>query len=164
MLFLLCQVGAGRFVIPGERIIEVLPMVSVSRMAGLPDAVAGVMQYRGVSIPVVDLSQLTAGFPAPARMNTRVVLVTARNVEGQSQVFGLIAERATRMISLTQEQFTVLSEEGGDLAFLGKVAWEFGIAMRQIEVDRISERVLAPAASRRTNFAHLRQAKAVKSH
>ena len=109
-------------------------MVSVSRMVGLPDAVAGVMQYRGVSIPVVDLSQLTAGFPAPARMNTRVVLVTARTADGQTQIYGLIAERATRMISLTQEQFTVVSEDGYDLPFLGKVAWESGIAMRQMRV------------------------------
>ena len=139
-------------------------MVSVSRMVGLPDAVAGVMQYRGVSIPVVDLSQLTAGFPAPARMNTRVVLVTARTADGQTQIYGLIAERATRMISLTQEQFTVVSEDGYDLPFLGKVAWESGIAMRQIEVDRIPERVLAPAASGRTNFATLRRAQTAKSH
>lgn len=144
MLFLLCQVGDGRFVIPGERIIEVLPMVSVSPMAGLPEGVAGVMQYRGVSIPVVDLTHLASGIPAPARMSTRLILVNTKTPDGQSQIFGLIAERATRMISLTADQFTNVTEDSNDLPFLGKVAWESGVALRQVDVDRIPQMVLAP--------------------
>ena len=139
MLFLLCQTRAGRFVIPGQRILEVLPMISVSPLAGMPPGMAGVMRCRGASVPVLDLTQLTTGAPAPCRMTTRVLLAGVNKASGAEQLMGVVVERATRMISIPPDQFSDAAAEAGSLSFLGAVAWDGGVAVRRVELDRLGD-------------------------
>ncbi|MBI3871431.1 MAG: chemotaxis protein CheW [Verrucomicrobia bacterium] len=139
MLFLLCETRAGRFVIPGQRILEVLPMIAVSPLAGMPPGMAGVMRCRGVSAPVLDLTQLTTGAPAPCRMSTRVLLAGFNNASGAEQLMGVIVERATRMVSIPPDQFSEVAAETGPLSFLRAVAWDGGVAVRRVDLDRLGD-------------------------
>lgn len=139
MLFLLCQTSAGRFLIPGQRILEVLPMVAVSPLAGMAQGMVGVMRCRGASVPVLDLTELTTGAPAPCRMTTRVVLLNRNPESATEQLFGVIAERATRTIALQPDQFSEAMSDSGTFPFLGPLAWDAGVAVRRVEVDRLAD-------------------------
>ena len=74
MLFLICQSENERYAVPCDRVVEVLPLVPVHRVASPCPALAGVLQYRGVTVPVIDLCLLTSGRPAAARLSTRIIL------------------------------------------------------------------------------------------
>ena len=54
-----------------------------------PQGVAGLFDYRGKRVPVIDLSLLTLGKPAQQRLSTRIVLV---HYGEKADLLGLIAQ------------------------------------------------------------------------
>lgn len=95
MLFLLFELGLDRYAFDVGQIAEVLPLVRIKPVPRAPPGVAGLFNYRGVSVPVVDLSELTLGRPAPARLSTRLIVVHYPDGRGSTRLLGLIAEHVT---------------------------------------------------------------------
>src|SRR6187399_2400232 len=105
MLFLVFEVAGDRYVLDVTQVAEVLPFVTITQIPQAPAAVAGVLNYRGAPVPVIDLSQLTLGRPAERRLSTRIVLVHYPGAEGQTRLLGLIAERATQTVRREKTDF-----------------------------------------------------------
>src|SRR5580765_4358634 len=98
MLFLVFELGPERYALDVLQIAEVIPLLSLKPILQAPPAVAGIFNYRGAPVPVIDVSQLTLGRPAERRLSTRIVLVNYPDGEGQTRLLGLIAERATQTV------------------------------------------------------------------
>ena len=85
MLMLLFRVGEEPWAIAVAEVCEVVPLVALQAMSqGWSDGVshsaawrAGLMNYRGATIPVVDVSALLSGQAAEQTLNTRIVVVEA---------------------------------------------------------------------------------------
>ncbi len=75
MLHLLLQIAGARHALDTSAVIEVLPLVCVQSLAPPVPGVAGVMDYRGVMVPVVDLGLRFSGTPTAPRLGTRLILV-----------------------------------------------------------------------------------------
>lgn len=103
MLFLHFRIGAEGFVLAAERIVEILPLVTLQAVRQAPAAVAGSFAYRGRFVPVVDLSALELGRPAHRRLSTRIVIL--RHPADPATFFGLIAEQATEVLDLDPTTF-----------------------------------------------------------
>jgi chemotaxis-related protein WspB len=84
---------------------EVLPLVAITEVPHAPPAIAGIFNYRGAPVPVIDMSQLTRGRPASRRLSTRIVLVHYPHAAGQTRLLGLIAERATQTLRRDETAF-----------------------------------------------------------
>jgi chemotaxis-related protein WspB len=69
-------------------------MLRVKPVPQAPAGVAGLFSYRGMPVPVVDLSALMLGRPAPTALSTRLIVVRY-GADGSSSLLGLIAEQAT---------------------------------------------------------------------
>ena len=95
MLFLLMQLDGNRYAIDTREIVEVLPLVDCKAVPGAPAGVAGIIDYGGVPVPIIDLSELLAGRPAHRRLSTRIVLIRRGRASTRQELLGLIAERAT---------------------------------------------------------------------
>ena len=95
MLFLLMQLDGNRYALDIREIVEVLPLVDSRPVPGAPAGVAGIIDYGGMPVPIIDLSQLLAGRPAHRRLSTRIVLIRWGRASGRQELLGLIAERAT---------------------------------------------------------------------
>ncbi len=67
MLFILFQLGSDRYALPAGQVAEVLPLVALKALLGAPAGVAGLIDYRGTAVPVIDLSALALGRPAALR-------------------------------------------------------------------------------------------------
>ncbi len=115
MLFLVFQVGADRFALEAARVVEVLAMVELQKIAGAPVGTAGEFVYRGESVPVLDLCLLTLGRPSNLRLSTRVSLLRHEPQPGMIKPLGLIAEHATATASclsrspMTDAAWTVIA-------------------------------------------------------
>ncbi len=94
MLFLVFELARDRYALDVSQVAEVLPLVAIKQIPQAPPAVAGILNYRGAPVPVIDVSQLTLGRPAERRLSTRIVLVHYPDADGQTRLLGLIAERA----------------------------------------------------------------------
>ncbi len=122
MLFLLFQLGQDRYAMETRHVAEVLPLVQISPMPRMPAAVAGVFNYRGTPVPVIDLSHMLLNRPAVRRFNTRIVVVHYPDESGALHLLGLIAERATETVRRDPGQFSAAGVTGEAARHLGPVA------------------------------------------
>jgi chemotaxis-related protein WspB len=122
MLFLVFQLGPDRYALDARRVAEVLPLVGIRKIPQAPAGVAGVFNYRGTPVPVIDLSELILGQPARRCLSTRIVLVHDANGRGEARVLGLIAERATETVRRDAAEFVPSGIANGAAPYLGPVA------------------------------------------
>jgi chemotaxis-related protein WspB len=122
VLFLVFELARDRYVLDVSQIAEVLPLVAIKQIPQAPPAVAGVLNYRGAPVPVIDLSQLTLGRPAERRLSTRIVLVHYPDARGGTRLLGLIAEKATHTVRREETDFIASGVTSEGAAYLGPVA------------------------------------------
>ena len=137
MLFFLFRMGDDRYALDALQIVEVLPLVGVKAIPQAPSGVAGILDYHGVPVPSIDLSQLALGRPARQRLGTRIILVDYPARNGTHHLLGLIAERATETMRRDPTDF-VTSGVGNDTApYLGPVAVDPQGIVQWIEIDKL---------------------------
>lgn len=121
MLFLLFELGKDRYAINAGEVAEVLPLVHIKPVPQSPAGLAGVFNYRGAPVPVIDLSLLVLGRPAPTRLSTRLVLVHYPDGRGETRLLGLIAEHATNTIRREPQDFVASGVATEHAPYLGPV-------------------------------------------
>jgi len=122
MLFLVFELARDRYALDVRQVAEVLPLVAIKEIPQTPPAVAGILNYRGAPVPVIDVSQLTLGRPAERRLSTRIVLVHYPDAAGQTRLIGLIAERATQTVRRDAADFVSSGVTCEGASYLGPVA------------------------------------------
>jgi purine-binding chemotaxis protein CheW len=86
-----------------DRVREVIPYDTVTRVPGMPAPVRGVTNLRGGVIPVIDLA-IKFRLPAiPVSTRTCIVLVDIP-LEGTPTVMGLMTEEVGQVLSLSADQ------------------------------------------------------------
>lgn len=152
MLFLLFQLGGDRYALDAMQVAEVLPLLAIKQIPLAPAGVAGAINYRGVAVPVIDLSELSLGRPAARKLNTRIVLVHYADRQGTPQLLGLIAEKATETMRREPAEFSTSGISNDDAPYLGPVASDVLGLVQWIEVDK-----LLPAPVRDVLFRQLQE-------
>ena len=98
MLMLLFYVGNDLYAIESTRVVEVIPKVALRKMQYVPDYVAGLFNYRGSILPVIDLCHLIQGSSSHSYLSTRIMIVSHARADGGAQYLGLMAERVTETL------------------------------------------------------------------
>ena len=147
MLFLLFGLARDRYVLDVSQVAEVLPLVDIRQMPQAPTAVAGILNYRGTPVPVIDVSQLTLGRPAERRLSTRIVLVHYPGADGRPRLLGLIAERATQTVRREEKDFVASGVTSDGASYLGPVVADARGLLQWLDV-----RTLLPPAVRDVLF------------
>jgi chemotaxis-related protein WspB len=137
MLFILFQIGRDRYALPAGSIIEVLPLMNLKRVPCAPSGVAGVLNYRGTPVPVIDLNEMMVAQPAVRRLSTRIILVNFPLDAQHPRVLGLIAEHATTMIQRSIQDFMETGVESDDARYLGRVTNDAGGLIQWIQIERL---------------------------
>jgi len=134
MLFILFQLGADRYALAASQVAEVLPLVTLKAIPRAPRGVAGLADYRGAAVPVLDLSALALGAPAAARVSTRLLLVRSA-ADGGGRLLGLVAERATETLRRAPEDFQPTKVDNAGTRWLGPVARDARGLVQRVDVD-----------------------------
>ena len=137
MLFILFQIGPDRYALSASGIIEVLPLTNLKRIPGAPTGVAGVLNYHGTPVPVIDLNEMTLAEPAARRLSTRIILVRYPLEAQRPHPLGLIAEHATNMVRRSTQDFVDTGVESEKAPYLGRVVNDAGGLIQWIEVERL---------------------------
>lgn len=132
MLFLKLRIGEESYVLATRHIIEVLPLVSLRGVPVSTRGIAGLLNYRGRPVPVIDLSELTIGRPAPRFISTRLILV-----QYGSHRLGLIAEGATEAIQCEASEFADPGIASEASPYLGQIVQYADRLIQEIEVDKL---------------------------
>ena len=121
MLLLVFQLGRDRYALEAAQVAEVLPLVALKQIPQAPAGIAGVFNYRGAPVPVIDLSLLALGQPALRRLNTRIILVHYVGDNNAKHLLGLIAERATETLRRERADFETTGVTNDAAPYLGPV-------------------------------------------
>jgi chemotaxis-related protein WspB len=126
MLFILFRLGKERYALEAAHVIEVIPRLPLRPQPGTPDYVAGLFNYHGVVVPVLNLGTLTLGAPCLERLSTRIILIDYTLQSGVKKVLGLIAEAVTDAVRKEPSDFVAAGVEAGQSPYLGKLAIDEG--------------------------------------
>lgn len=122
MLFVMFRLGDDRYVLEAKQVEEVLPLLAVKVLPAAPAGVVGVINYRRVPLPLIDLSLLALGHPAAQLLSTRIILVRYPTETGPQRLLGLIAEQAVETVERDPSDFAATGVEAGTPPYLGPVA------------------------------------------
>lgn len=89
----LLRLGAGRYAVAAQHVVEVVPVPGLTRVPAAPGWLVGVGNWRGHVLPVVDLRPLLAVDATPLASSGRVVVLRSDDVEVgvvADQVLGLL--------------------------------------------------------------------------
>jgi chemotaxis-related protein WspB len=151
MLFLVFQIGQDRYALEARRVVEVVPLLNLRTIPDAPKGVAGLFNYRGRPVPVVDLCRLTRDQPAPEWLSTRIIVVMHPDAQGRDHLLGLVAEQATAMVRKDPGDLARASVRLGKAPYLGPV-----ILDGQGVIQAIYEQRLLPEAVRDMLFSENR--------
>ncbi len=137
MLYLLFELGKNRFAIEAQRVVEVLPLLQLSKVPHAPNGVAGFFNYRGTMVPVIDLCELLAGKSASNRFSTRIILISFVGAEGKNCLAGLIAEHVTKTVQKESTEFVQSGIMTKDAPYLGPVTPDGKDFIQLIDPERL---------------------------
>lgn len=150
MLFVLVQLGPDRYALPARDVVEALPLVALKALPGAPRGVAGLLDYHGTAVPVVDLSALALGVPAQSRVSTRLLVIRYAPARGGENLLGLIAEQTTETMQRAPADFRP-SEVAGGARYLGPVLHDARGIIQRVEIaalltDEVRAALFPPTA------------------
>lgn len=134
MLFLQFEIGGHRYLIEARCVAAVLPLPGLKSLPGAPACVAGVANYQGKPVPVIDLSVLATGGASADRLSTRLLLVRYPTKQGE-RLLGLVAERATSVTRVDENTFASAGVEAAP--WLGGVTPTAGALAQRVEIESL---------------------------
>jgi chemotaxis-related protein WspB len=137
MLFLLFQLGNERYALEANRVVEVVPLLSLERVPRAPKGLAGIFNYRGRPVPAVDLCELTLGRPASERLSTRIIIVNHAGERGASHLLGLVAEQATGMLRKEPGEFVDPGVKLASAPYLGPILMDANGPIRWLHEEHL---------------------------
>jgi chemotaxis-related protein WspB len=138
MLFLVFRLGNDRYAIEATQVVEVLPLVNWKYVPRAAAGVAGIMDYHGALVPLIDLTDLALGKPSRKWMSTRIIVVNyRRDSSSPTRVLGLIAEQATETIRRIEEEFVDSGLFVAESPYLGSVTTGPSGAIQRIEIKHL---------------------------
>ncbi|MFA6561409.1 MAG: chemotaxis protein CheW [Verrucomicrobiia bacterium] len=132
MLFIFFRLGKEQYALEATRVIEVVPRLPLRPQPGTPDYVAGLFNYHGVVVPVLNLGTLTSGVPCQERLSTRIILVDRTLKDGAKKVLGLIAEAVTDAVEKEPSDFSAAGVVTGQAPYLGTIALDEGGMIQRV--------------------------------
>lgn len=140
MLFLLFHLDRDRYAIEARQVVSVLPLVRVKAIPQAPAAVAGLFDYRGELVPLIDLCELALGRAARSLLSTRIIVVDYADDEGVPRKLGLIAEQVLETLRRDEREFEPSAVDSPHAAYLGPVASDAQGPIQRIEVRALLSR------------------------
>jgi chemotaxis-related protein WspB len=99
MLMLLFYVGNDLYALDSSQVVEVIPKVLLRKVYQVPEYVAGLFNYRGAIVLVIDLCHLIKKQPSRSFLSTRIIMVNYVGKNDTNCWLGLMAERVTETLN-----------------------------------------------------------------
>ncbi|EKF00017.1 CheV chemotaxis protein [Tolypothrix sp. PCC 7601] len=132
---LLFHIGNNLYAIESSRVIEVIPRVSYREVHHVPSYVAGVFNYRGVIVPVIDLCHLIRDKPSQANLSTRVMIVSYSGGDNTLQYMGLMAEKVIKTVNKSANDFLKSGIKTNDARYLGDMIMDEKGMIQNIDLE-----------------------------
>ncbi len=141
MLYAQFFVDEDRYVISAKDIVEIVPVVPLKKVPMLPDYAAGLMNYHGRQIPVIDLCHLLLSRACRKKLSTRIILVTKERNTGNSMILGFMVEKATEMIIFDESLYNPPAMRNPDAPTNGPIVEFQGVLVTKISIEDVFDKL-----------------------
>jgi chemotaxis-related protein WspB len=121
MLFVQFYLDEFRYVLATKDVVEVVPCVKLKPVPQAEEYIAGLFNFRGISVPVIDLNSLLLNKPSASKLSTRIILLCLKNDANESCLFGIKVEKATETIKIDEKSFKSAAVDNSHMPILGPV-------------------------------------------
>lgn len=118
MLIVLLEIADKKFALEISNILEIIPLVKINSLSHLPKFLAGVINYRGNIIPVVDLSYLINGVYSKKLFSSRIIILEG---DKENMIYGVLAEKVTETLSFKEDSLKITNIQRIDAPFLDNI-------------------------------------------
>ena len=147
MLLFTFQAGGQTYGLDARNVIQVAPYPICTPLPRAPAYVAGLVTWRGRTVPVIDLSALMDGTPARPWLSTRLLVIDYALPNGRSCPLGLVAEKAVETIVCEETQCEPQKVTIPDAPYLDGTSEHDGRLIQRLTVNE-----LLPASVRELLF------------
>jgi chemotaxis-related protein WspB len=147
MLMLLFYVGGDRYALDTKRVVEVIPRVTLKKVYHAPEYIAGLFNYRGCLVPVIDFCHLINGSPSHPYLSTRIILINCQgsnlsqpqshNEGSMTGILGLMAERVTDTLNKSEREFINPGIKVDDSPYLGEMITDEQGMIQFLKVEKL---------------------------
>lgn len=137
MQFLIFHLGSDRYGLSTRHLVRVLPLMDLKQLPQAPPYVAGLMNYHGTPVPVIDLSILACETRCRAELGTRILLTNFVADDGTGHLLGLMAERVSHIADMEPGLFSAPGVASPAAPYLGKVLAADGAIVQLVELAQL---------------------------
>ncbi len=142
MLLLLFHIAHERYGLKAGQVVEVAPLVCLKTIPQTPDYIAGLFDYRGQPVPVIDLCRLVSKQTCKVCMTTRIIIVNYGSDNGRKQILGLLAEQVTETVKHDPAALITPDISITEASWLGELVKDGEGMLRLIEIDGLLPKTL----------------------
>lgn len=143
MLLLTFRVADDLYAVAAERVVEVVPRIDLRPIPHAPASLAGLFNYRGKAIPVIDLGILLGSSACLERLHTRIIL--AAEPDCRDRVVGLIAENVSDVMMVRDDQVALPAMNLAEAPYLGAVVRTDDGLIQLLSVEKVLPKSLHDA-------------------
>ena len=140
-------VEKNRYAIATKEVIEIVPWVTLNEIPHAPEYVAGLLNYRGIIVPVIDLTHLMTGTPSKRILSTRIILVSYPEKNDKKHILGILAEQIAAIDDQKKKRFVDSGITVADAPYLGNISIDEKETTQMVRIE-----ALLPDALRETLF------------
>jgi chemotaxis-related protein WspB len=137
MLMLLFYVGNDLYAIESSSVVQVIPRVPLRKIHHVPEYVAGLFNYRGAIVPVIDLCHLIRGTPSRFCLSTRIIMVRCPLKNNTLQYLGVIAERITETFNAPEKDFVDSGIRVKEAPYLGGIKMDEKGIIQRLQIEEL---------------------------
>lgn len=137
MQFLIFHLGQDRYGLHTRDLVRVLPLMDLKQLPQAPACVAGLMNYHGTPVPVIDLGMLACGVRCRNQFDTRILLTDYGARGGSRHLLGLVVERVSHMEKKDPGLFAAPGIAHAAAPYLGKVLATDGALLQLVELEQV---------------------------
>ncbi len=137
MQFLIFHLGQDRYGLSTRQLVRVLPLMALKQLPQAPAYVAGLMNFHGAPVPVIDMGMLACNTRCRPQFDTRILLANFDSSDGSSHLLGLMVERVSHIADMDPSVFAAPGVANGAAPYLGKVAAADGALVQWVELAQL---------------------------
>ncbi|MDR5769089.1 MULTISPECIES: chemotaxis protein CheW [unclassified Caballeronia] len=141
MLFVQFTLDADRYLLDSAQVERMLPLAPLKTLPGAPAWVAGVLDYEGANVPVIDLAALALARASHERVSTRLALVAYPRCGDDGAIkhhrLGLLLEQATRTVTFDAASFTDAGIDTPHARYLGPLARDERGLLQWVRIEHL---------------------------
>ena len=135
MLMLVFYVGNDRYALDSAQVVEVIPRVRLRKVYHVPTYVAGLFNYRGAIVPVIDLGYLIQDSPCSSLFSTRIIMVNYQGKNEMRCLMGLMAQRVTETLNQSDTELATTGFNLQQAPYLGEMMIDEQGMIQRIRLD-----------------------------